>query len=338
MRWPDALDAAGPGLLVHPWQGQMQVVVFDYRVSESTDRGGIADFSIEFGEAGIAVATPAAIDSGARLDASANGIAQAAPIAFARRFDVGGAPAFVEQGASDMIAAAATLSRTVGGVNGGIGPALRAFEAGLVFLPDNVASLMRSPLALGHAIVGLVQSVSLLGASPRLRLRALSAMTDFSVSAPPPPIGTTPARARERSNRDALIHLFAIVSAAEMVRTIGTMSFASYDDAVDGRDRVAGQLDALALAAYDAAEDERAEDFDRLRRDVVRQVNDRGGSLARIYAHSVNVTEPALTIANRLYGADGVASRAAGIAARNRVRHPGFVPGGTSIEVLSHGG
>jgi len=43
---------------------------------------------------------------------------------------------------------------------------------------------------------------------------------------------------------------------------------------------------------------------------------------------------PAIVLAYRLYGD---AERADEIVARNRVRHPGFVPGGQPLEVLSNG-
>jgi prophage DNA circulation protein len=48
------------------------------------------------------------------------------------------------------------------------------------------------------------------------------------------------------------------------------------------------------------------------------------------------VTQPALVLAQRLYGDPAsVEARAAEIVARNKVRHPGFVPGGVALQVLS---
>ncbi|PTS90230.1 hypothetical protein DBR17_01670, partial [Sphingomonas sp. HMWF008] len=47
-------------------------------------------------------------------------------------------------------------------------------------------------------------------------------------------------------------------------------------------------------------------------------------------------TEPALVIAARLYADPAQAEiRAAEIVARNRVVHPGFVPGGVALQVLT---
>ena len=43
-----ALELAGPGELVHPYRGRIQVVVLGCRLTESTRQGGMATFSIRF--------------------------------------------------------------------------------------------------------------------------------------------------------------------------------------------------------------------------------------------------------------------------------------------------
>jgi prophage DNA circulation protein len=45
-----------------------------------------------------------------------------------------------------------------------------------------------------------------------------------------------------------------------------------------------------------------------------------------------SATLPALVVAHRVYGD---ATRADEIVSRNRVRHPGFVPGGIALEVAT---
>ena len=57
----EALEAAGPGLLIHPWHGQMMLVVQDYSSNESTEEGGLCRFRISFGEAGLPVAAPVSV-------------------------------------------------------------------------------------------------------------------------------------------------------------------------------------------------------------------------------------------------------------------------------------
>jgi prophage DNA circulation protein len=329
----DALDAEGPGELVHPWLGSMQVVVLDRTFTESTEAGGIAYFSVVFGEAGIDVATPEAIDGKSRVAATARSVDDAAPVAFAEEFDVSGMPAFVETAAGDIVSAAVDLTQFSAGVGGGVGPALRTFEASLKYLPDSISTLIRTPLALGQSVHAMVLAVELLDRTARSKTASFYAMTDFD-STIPAVVRTTPARKRQADNRDALVHLFTVTSAASMVRAASNIQFASYDEAVALRDRLSDRLDNLALASADAGHDDRACAFDSLRHAMVRDIGQRGGSLQRVYHHRLSITEPALVIANRLYGHKGVAEQADDLALRNKVRHPGFVPGGNEISVL----
>jgi len=47
-----ALEQAGPGELVHPYYGALQVVVTSYRIRESGIEGGVTRFQLDFVEAG----------------------------------------------------------------------------------------------------------------------------------------------------------------------------------------------------------------------------------------------------------------------------------------------
>ncbi len=57
------LEAEGAGLLIHPTLGTDTVVVDTYSVTESRERGGIAEFEITFVEAGTAVFTTPQADT-----------------------------------------------------------------------------------------------------------------------------------------------------------------------------------------------------------------------------------------------------------------------------------
>lgn len=329
-----ALEAEGPGLLVHPWHGERMVVVLNFRQSESTDEGGMARFSIDFGEAGLAVPASQGIDAQSRALTTVDMVQADAPGQFANRFSLDSMPAYVEDAAATIVSGAASLTSLVAGVNGGAGPALRAFEAGLSYLPSNMSNLLRSPLRLGQAVVGLVTAVSALGGTSRKRIASFTAMAAYTVDAV---IGSTPARLQQADNRTALLHLFAVSSSAELVRTAVTATYASYPEAVNTRDTISDQLDTLAIAASDSGEDVRAAQFDILRRDLVRAINDGGATLARVYAHNLIRTEPAIVISNRLYGHKLASDRADDLVARNAVRHPGFVPGGVELKVITNG-
>ncbi len=342
----DALEAAGPGLLVHPQYGRMMVVVFDYSCTESTGEGGIARFSITFGEAGQAVASPAKSAAGNEAEKTADNVKAEAPKELEKKFSIEDAASFVEDAAEEIIKGMGMVSQLAAGLRGGVGPALRAFEAGLSFLPANVSSLLRDPLRLGMAVVGLVSAVSALGGGGRrTRLQSLEMLVDWQPPEMDFPV-RTPQRQLEMANRTALTHLFRVVAAAELVRTAAVIDYPSYEEAIGVRDATTARLDRLALAAADRGDDAAAEAFDSLRRALARDVAVRGQTLARVYQLKLAASEPALVLAHRLYGGEAERrtgtpvtpeARAAAIVARNRIAHPSFVPAGVPIELLTTG-
>ncbi|MFO6448903.1 DNA circularization protein [Erythrobacter sp. NE805] len=339
-----ALEAAGPGLLVHPQYGRMMAVVFEYSCRTSTEEGGIARFTVTFGEAGQAVAAPANAAVGDDSAAAADAVTADAPARFAASFSIDQAASFVEDAATDIVRGIGDVSQLAAGLRGGVGPALRAFEAGLNFLPANITSLLRAPLSLAQSITGLVLAVSALsGGGRRTRLQSLEMMVDWQPTKTEFPV-RTPQRVLEQANRDALLQLFRAVSAAELVRTAGALDYPSYDDAIAVRNSIGERLDRLAIAAADRGDDEGAGVFDRLRRALARDIAVRGATLARIYQLRLSASEPALVLAHRLYGGNAdqrsrtpmtLEARAAAIVARNGVAHPGFVPAGVDIELLT---
>lgn len=340
----NAIEAAGPGLLVHPQYGRLMVVVFDYTCATTTDEGGIARFRITFGEAGQAVAAPVATPAGDEARNAADAASAAAPGDFARTFSIEEAASFVEKSAEDVIKGMGQISQLAAGLRGGVGPTLRAFEAGLSFLPANVSSLLRAPLRLGQAITGLVTAVSALGGGGRrTRLQSLEMLIDWEPQAVDVPV-RTPQRALEMTNRIALLQLFRSVAAAELVRSAAALDYPSYDEAIAVRDSISDRLDRLALAAADRGDDAGAGTFDALRRALASDIATRGVTLARIYQLRLNASEPALVLAHRIYGGEPqrragapatLEERAATIVARNRISHPSFIPAGVAIELLT---
>ncbi|MEL7784054.1 DNA circularization N-terminal domain-containing protein [Citromicrobium bathyomarinum] len=340
----DALEASGPGLLVHPQYGRMLVVVYDYSASTSTEEGGMCRFAITFGESGQAVSSPARGSVGDDSARIADQAEEAAPEELAKAFSIAQAAAFVEASAEDLVHGIGQVSRIAASMRGGIGPALRAFEAGLDFLPANIGGLLRAPLSLGSAISGLVLAVaSLPGGGRRTRLASLELMLDWEPPAQAFPVAT-PQRAIEAANRAALLQAFRVVVGAELVRAAASIDYPSYDDAIATRDATTARLDARALQAADRGDDTGAAWFDALRRALARDIAVRGATLARVYGLSLQDSEPALVVAHRLYGGDpvqrtaprvGIEARGAAIVARNDLAHPGFLPAGTELELLT---
>lgn len=78
-----ALDAAGPGRYVDHWRGEVQAVVDEYRMTESSRDGGLVSFDIRFKAAGGGLAPQALLASAVSLVApGAAGVVVAAVAAF----------------------------------------------------------------------------------------------------------------------------------------------------------------------------------------------------------------------------------------------------------------
>lgn len=331
-----ALEAFGPGTYVDPWTGApSQVFCEDFRYSESTDEGGMARFTIAFRESGVETPMSSSVDTAALSRATAAGIGAALPGAFEERFSIDKAAGFVENAAARLVDAAAIAAELSAATSGGLGQTLRSFESGLRLLPGGTASLLRSPLALGQAIVGLVSAVSALAPNPRARLRTVEPLAHFGADLAPV-ARTTPARTRQADNQDAFVHLVRCAACVELVDTVAGIRWGNQGDAVVMRDRITAILDTHALAAADAGEDLRADQYDRLRTVLARDIGARSAGLARGYRYTPRATEPALVIAQRLHGfGRTMESRADAIVAMNKVRHPGFVAGGAALDIVA---
>jgi prophage DNA circulation protein len=327
-----ALDAPGAGTLMHRYFGAVQVKCEEWRVTESSIEGRIARFSLSFVEAGEVLSADAKPDTTALVHDRAHAAQAKAKDRFTRLFSVAGNPAFVEGGAARLIAQFATVSAAAGLLLGGSGRTLRAFQAGLALLPAGAVILVRSAIDTAGAVQAIITALGALGGSPRVRVAALRLVA----SAPEhwvPVLGATPVRAAERANQAELAALITVSALAEAVVAASVLDFSSYEEAVGLRDALADQIDTAATRAADLGDDDQGETLDGLRRVIVRDVTARGGSLVRLFAFTPVMTQPALVIAHRVYGISETLDRADEIVARNRVRHPGFVPGGRALEL-----
>jgi prophage DNA circulation protein len=331
----DALEAKGPGTLLDPFRGELTVAVTSYSVRESGVQGGVSEFSISFAETtGEPTATASAPDSQAKAAEAAQAVRDELPMRFAARFSTDKLPAFIEDAAVKLVEGTALLAQATAAPMGGAGAVLRAFDAGLRLLPTSARSLVRTPLALAHSVSGLLSALSALSSDPRRRAASARAMAGYGTSLKPV-TGDTPPRLAEDRNQAAFTGLVRTLAAAELVDALASMRFASYDEAVRERALAADLIDALAMDAADALDDDRWQLLRGLRSALVADLTARGATLARVYDHPVQATEPALATARRLYDRTAdIEARAADLVARNAIPHPGFVAGGEDISVL----
>lgn len=320
-----ALKGKGPGTLVHPWLGTFQAQLVDATFSESTDEGGMAVFDMQFAEPGELVTALATADTQAKAKDTAEATNAAASARFTNGFKADGEPPFVDDSAARDTDTLADAIGAAGDPLGGSGDGLQAFQDAMDAIADGMA-LIREPLALATAVIAAIGALSQLGDRPAAQVVALQGLIG-SANALPAINATTPSRAIEASNRQALVDLVTAAAAGAAVRAGADATFTSYDDAIALRDGLGAALDAQALAAAGRFADDLAADLDALRRVMIDDVTARGGSLARLFTYTPPIVSPAVVIAWRLYGdPTSTIDQAAEIVARNRVAHPGFVP------------
>lgn len=324
-----AIEQPGPGKLVHPSHGEMNVsVVGGVTVDESDHEAGIVRVSfnvVESGELRFPSANAATRDVVAlRADDATAKLVQAT----ARTLDTRDLPAFAEnltfqraQRAIDLIAKGAALVTSA--------DRRGALLTAIAVLNPQLASSLRAPLDFALRVQSMIERLSN-GLQGSDRDAVLDTLSDFGRADPRWPAFTT-TRRRDDINRTAIEQLVRGLSAVSLARAAAATDFDDYQTATDLRDRVVDRIDAVAdITADDAVFSALA----NLRAAVVRDINARGADLARVATLVPRSTTPALVLAYGLYDDAG---QDADLVQRNHIRHPGFVPANQALEVAIDG-
>jgi len=322
-----ALEKFGAAELVHPWLGRLQVQVETYRLRESTSAGGMATFTISFIEAGKRLFPNSTVSTASEVDKNATAAIAVVNQGFVDVFSVDKQPGWVADAAIANIDAATSAINKVTESMPGIPSALTDFQDSLGALQSATNNLVRDPLALASGISSSVNTIASVFAGPLDALRAYNALSLFGTSLPATNTNT-PARKVESANQQATTDFIKQTATIEAARTSSVVVPDSSAAATVIRDDLAERLDILA----DTASDDMYVALMDLRAAVVKDLTSRAAQLPQISQFTPFDTMPALVIAQRVYGD---AKRESEIVLRNRIHHPGFVSGGTPLEVLN---
>lgn len=327
-----ALEAPGPGTLVHPWYGSLQVIAKPARVTHSQDEGGMCRFSLVFVEAGELQFPAAKSAPGVKTALAADKLKTSAIADFAKKFSVDGLPSFVSDDA------VAKLSGGLGELKSIAGRVGRILQSPVDGLSSELGSLVRTPAGLAGQVMELFSLGNGLAATVAGRFgdgdaanhRAVSGTVAAVSSFPPPvqPVATvTPARQQMIDNADAVNALLRRGLLVQATSMVADMPLPVHDDAVALRRNLGRALDAESLTA----DDELYQVLQDARAAVHQDIGARLDGAARLRLVTPPEPLPALVLAYDLY--EDVA-RDGEIAARNKIRHPGFVPA-EPLKVLS---
>ncbi|WP_181297032.1 DNA circularization protein [Pseudomonas sp. Q2-TVG4-2] len=358
----EALEAWGPGTLIHPFYGELDVVVLgDYSVEESTEQGGLARITQNFAEAGETPRPDSQTLPGAAVNATADQVQHEALVEFEEEWSVLGTAGFVADEALTMLGeasgavgeafeyaqgAASPVIGTVQGATstvtnaGGLLSGAGSFNQLYTRLTGSFQQLMLAPGNLSFSLLDVVRSITS-GTNPFAAFQAQAALFNLGSKAKPVRSSgyVTPARAQQAANQAAVYRLIERVAVTEAARlstsrpldsqgqVLPGLAYENRNQAVEVRDQVVAELDRQQLAASP----DRYAALAKLTAALVSDMNQRSAALVSLTQFQPRITMPALLIAHQLYGD---ARRADEIVARNRIAHPGFVQGGQSLEVL----
>ena len=332
-----ALESHGPGTLIHPFYGEVSVSVLGtYSCEESTEQGGRASISQTFVETSEKPRPDDKAVPGVAVNEAADTVQADAVAEFEDKFNVTDYAGFVAEGAIDTLSNATNAIYSAGGLLSGS----NQFSALFSRLTSNFQGLVLAPGNLAASLLGVVRGFSSTS-NPFSALRAQLMLFDLGSSSKSVRGSgyVTPSRSQQAVNQNAiytLIERAAVTEAARIAtgrpldsngQPVGGVTYESRDQAATVRDQVLAEIDRQQLAADRGSYRALA----KLGSELVRDMNSRSTSLAPLSTFHTLTTQPALLIAHRLYG-DG--RRADEIVSRNRIKHPGFVPGGQALEVL----
>lgn len=347
----EALNASGPGTLIHPYLGELSVSVDGYSLKETTREGGYCTFSISFVEAGQPVEPDVEKDTAANVLDKAEAAKEAATAGFLDEYMplledleglAGKVPALLSEATAFLGTPLSILSRA------------QSAASSVLALPDRLAS----------RILGYLGTIRQLGgiATSGLKMNALTALlgkksagtasswlvTSNGVIAgivgetswpqagggsigggtpSPETLGVVASTVANRAETP-LIDLIAAGAVIEAAIESADADYGTADEALASRDAVIDAIDEVQRAnCSDAVFTALSE----LAAAVNEDLTTRGAELPKLGSATLFMSMPALAASYRLYGDVGQADA---IVARNRIRHPGRVPGGVPLEVI----
>jgi prophage DNA circulation protein len=322
-----AFKKAGPGELVHPWRGRMNVSVTDCRPSESIDQLGRQSWSVTFTQTGENKQPNVRPDTLAKVDAAADDAILAVQEDFADMFSVENMPEFVEADALTQINTALDTVLAAGRAMLPDMTVLPAFISNASGILSKASQLMRLPTNLASELTAQIAALFGLSQSPISAFNALKALFGFSHQSS---TRTTAARRQLDDNRAAVTNLTRRTAIIEAARSSANINFESRQQALQARDAVVNAIETEQLTAGDNVFNTLAD----LRAAVVADVSARAADLPELITYTPKATLPAVILAYSLYGD---ARKDADVIARNNIAHPGFVRGGQPLEILSDG-
>lgn len=305
-----AVEEEGPGQLVHRYYGTKLVAAAECELTESTEFGGMAKFSLQFVESGEQSQPTVGIDSEADLLRAQDVAYNAIMDDFSQEFSVAGLPSW---GVGDILSSLTAFLEL---------DDFREIATPTESTTSRLPSLVQEPNRLASEVTGLVREVD----------RTSSILQQPYVAASAGGGAGAVQSVRSAVRRQQAV-MTSLVKRAALVRYAGLASGADLSTAIDVQTVRADILDAFDQHDYAPGAPRPsapvATALKGVRSAALVHLSRQGAALPGTYSMQLTEPQPALVLSYSLYGE----LRADDIVKRNALRHPGFVPAGVSLQL-----
>jgi prophage DNA circulation protein len=319
----EALDKEGPGELIHPYRGAIQVQAGSFTLTETSGETRIARFSVEFSEKGKIKFPDQVADDIANSIAGADNVIDNSKNFFETALDTINQAAFVIQGAADDTAALVdSIEDAITSVTEPIANLTYAIRN----LKADINDLIKLPGELADRIQSVLDDLlSEFENDPDTARKVLGVFVGSMDTAFDPIVGETPSRLTQKGNQEAISNLGKELGLANQTKAAVDVDFTSTQEAIKARDEITENLDEQLFLVRDD--------------ELFQAIKDTQTSLTKALP-SIGTTElveftppqtiPALVISHSLFD---TLDKEQEILDQNEIERPGFVPGGETIQV-----
>jgi prophage DNA circulation protein len=308
-----ALEEYGPGQLIHPYFGEKTAICSKFTVSESSEEGGIAKFSITFQETESEPKYPTSSDSDAeKIATSSDDVRSYIATYFLENYSPG-----VLMGSIEDTFRSITLKVDTAKTLSALGPeAAASIRKRIDRLNNSIKSIALEPQDVIDELIDLFDGIT-----------GLEAIIDvYSFEASLTPSGDTTNRAIELNNFNAFELLSRVLLIARISELAAEYAYESYEQAVYYRDIIINSINDLITDT----DTDTYEALEQLRADIAAAIPGSDENLRHLLDYSVPSAVPSIVLAHGLYGNVDMEQDILG---RNKIKKPGFVHG--QLKVLS---
>lgn len=322
-----ALETPGPGELVHPYYGTMQVNVTRYRVRETGSEGNIVRFSIDFVEAGSLVYPSVETRKGGLLSDISDKISSTAVAKFLKDYSIADYPQFVIDSVTEKVEELASVIEEQSAFITRNADEIADLAVSISDLRGDIDNLINEPAILATR---MISSLQLLSESVENRRESFDAYENiFSYGDQDPNIiPTTASRIQQDTNNQAFTNFVRVIALSEAVNSAFEIAYESEEDALQIKNSLYDEIDILMEAVDD---DSVFAELNNLRTFVSLNIPPEDENLPKIFDYINYSTRPSLVIAYEIFG-DVISDQ--DIIDRNHVKNPSYVPGGQTLRVL----